>query len=54
MVLIDVDASLRSARYRCRMSPYDSTMLLFEDEAIFGFVVLFDTATRLLSLWRES
>lgn len=35
------------------MSPYDPSMLLFEDEAIFGFVVLFDNPIELLESWRS-
>jgi hypothetical protein len=53
MVVIDIETSLRSGGYRSRLSPYDSNMLLFEDEAIFGFAILFETATQLLDLWRE-
>ncbi len=49
----DIDTTLRSNNYRCRMSPYDSSMLLFEDEAIFGFVVLFDDAVQLLESWKS-
>lgn len=53
MVLIDVESSLRNSGYKCRLSPYDADMLLFEDEAIFGFVAQFDNAAQLLASWRD-
>ena len=52
MASFDIEATLRSNGYRCRLSQYDAEMLLFEDDAIFGFVVLFDTAPQLLSQWK--
>src|SRR5689334_10783681 len=52
MVFLDIEAALRNGGYRCRMSPYDQDILLFEDESIFGFVVLFDTVQRLLETWK--
>jgi hypothetical protein len=53
MVFLDIEAALKSAGYRCRMSQYDQDLLLFEDESIFGFVVLFDTVERLLETWKD-
>jgi hypothetical protein len=52
MLSSDIDTTLRSNGYRCRISPYDASMLLFEDEAIFGFVVLFEDANQLLESWK--
>jgi hypothetical protein len=53
MVAIDLEIVLRGTGYRTRLSPYDPNILLFEDDAIFGFVALFDTPAQLLSLWRD-
>jgi hypothetical protein len=53
MVSLDIETALRNGGYRCRMSPYDQDILLFEDESIFGFVVLYDTVERLLATWKE-
>jgi hypothetical protein len=53
MVSLDIETVLRNGGYRCRMSPYDQDILLFEDDSIFGFVVLYDTVERLLATWKE-
>ena len=50
---LDVEAVLKEADYHCWTCPYDPTVLLFEDDSIFGFVVLFETADQLLSRWKE-
>ena len=50
---LDVEAVLRNADYHCWTAPYDPAILLFEDDSILGFVVLFETAEQLLSQWKE-
>jgi hypothetical protein len=50
---LDVEAVFRDADYHCWAAPYDPTILLFEDDSILGFVVLFETAEQLLSQWKE-
>jgi hypothetical protein len=35
------------------MSPYDQDILLFEDDSLFGFVILYDNVNDLLSAWKS-
>ena len=52
MFISDFDTVLHSNGYKSRLSSYDSSMLLFEDEAIFGFIVLFEHVDELLESWQ--
>jgi len=49
----DIEELLTNVDYHCSAAPYDPTILLFEDDSILGFVVLFETAEQLLSQWKE-
>jgi hypothetical protein len=53
MLMIDVESILNTAGYRCRMSSYDPSVLLFEDDSILGFVSMFESPVELLDQWRE-
>ena len=54
MVSLDVETVLKNGGYRCRMSPYDQNILLFEDDSLFGFVVLYDSVEVLLETWKST
>lgn len=51
--MIDVEAVLQEAGYRCKIAGYDPGVLLFEDDSILGFATLFESAADLLAQWRE-
>ena len=53
MVSLDIETVLKNGGYRCRMSPYDQNILLFEDDSLFGFVVLYDNVDALLATWKS-
>jgi ABC-three component (ABC-3C) system Middle Component 1 len=53
MTLIDIELSLKMGGYRCRLALYDSEMLLFEDDAIVGFAVLYETPAKLITSWQD-
>jgi hypothetical protein len=53
MISLDIETVLRHGGYTCRMAPYDQDILLFEDDSLFGFVVLYDTVESLLATWRD-
>jgi hypothetical protein len=48
-----VEAMLKNAGFDCSAAPYDSSVLLFEDESIMGFVASFETPEQLLEKWRD-
>lgn len=51
--LLDVESTLAQVGYRPRIAKFDSTILLFEDESILGFVSLFETVEQLLDNWKS-
>lgn len=47
------ESMLKDAGFHCSAAPYDSTVLLFEDESIMGFVAFFESAEQLLDDWKD-